>query len=150
MLLAPAVRFYTRDMHVFSSLGAYQQTGYELSGTSAPAQINASRLTASMFQVLGVSPIIGRTFNLQEDEGSQQLAVISYRQMCSTAAPMRSLTFWARLFFWIPRSPTQIIGSDAAGIRVSAGSGSNESQRTLGPHELHPGRVCQRSRKLEL
>ncbi len=54
---APATRIYVRDMHVFSSLGAYQQTGFELSGAGEPAQINASRLTASIFPVLGVSPV---------------------------------------------------------------------------------------------
>jgi predicted permease len=76
---APAVGFYRRDTHAFSSLGAYQQTGFELSGISAPAQINASRLTASMFPVLGTMPLMGRTFTEQEDVGRQQLAIISYQ-----------------------------------------------------------------------
>jgi len=76
---APGVRIYMRDMTAFSSLGAYQQTGYELSGVSEPAQINASRLTASIFPVLGVSPLMGRPFTQQEDEGSRQVAVISYQ-----------------------------------------------------------------------
>jgi predicted permease len=76
---APAVRIYSRDTHVFSGIGGYQQTGYELSGAGDPAQISASRLTASVFPTLGVSPLMGRTFTQQEDEGSQQVAVISYQ-----------------------------------------------------------------------
>ena len=32
-----------------------------------------------MFQVLGVSPVVGRVFTEQEDEGRQQVAVISYQ-----------------------------------------------------------------------
>jgi predicted permease len=76
---APGARVYMRDTHAFLSLGAYQQTGFEFSGTSEPAQINASRLTASIFPVLGISPLMGRTFTQQEDEGSQQVAVISYQ-----------------------------------------------------------------------
>jgi predicted permease len=76
---APAVRIYTRDTHAFSGLGGFQQTGYELSGLGEPAQINAARLTASVFPALGISPLIGRTFTQQEDEGSQQVAVISYQ-----------------------------------------------------------------------
>lgn len=76
---APGVRAYMRDTHAFVGLGAYQQTGYELSGISEPAQINASRLTASIFPVLGISPLMGRPFTQQEDEGSQQVAVISYQ-----------------------------------------------------------------------
>ena len=76
---APAVGIYGRDTRVFSGLGAYQQTGFEFSGPSEPAQVSASRLSASVFQALGVSPLMGRTFTKQEDKGSQQLAVISYQ-----------------------------------------------------------------------
>jgi predicted permease len=76
---APAIRIYARDTHTFSGLGGFQQTGYELSGQGEPAQISASRLTASVFPALGVSPLIGRTFTQQEDESSQQVAVISYQ-----------------------------------------------------------------------
>ena len=53
---APAVRIYARDTHAFSGLGGFQQTGYELSGQGDPAQISASRLNASVFSALGVSP----------------------------------------------------------------------------------------------
>jgi predicted permease len=76
---APGVRTYARDTHAFTALGAYRQTGFELSGTNDPAQITASRLTASMFPVLGVSPLLGRSFTQQEDEGSQLVTVISYQ-----------------------------------------------------------------------
>jgi putative ABC transport system permease protein len=75
---APEFVTYSRQVTSFSSLGAYQQTGYELSGIGEPAAINASRLTASAFTVLGVSPLMGRAFTAQEDEGKQQVAVISY------------------------------------------------------------------------
>jgi putative ABC transport system permease protein len=80
---APGVRTYIRDTHAFSSLGAYQPSTYELSGQGDPAQINGARLTASMFPVLGVSPLMGRAFNQQEDEGSQPVAVLSYQTWIS-------------------------------------------------------------------
>jgi predicted permease len=76
---APATRVYVRDTHVFEAAGAYQQTSFELSGSGDPAQISASRLTPSVFQVLGVSAQVGRVFTEQEDEGRQQVAVISYQ-----------------------------------------------------------------------
>jgi predicted permease len=78
MATAPAARMYARDTHAFASLGAYQQTGYEFSGAGEPAQISASRLNAGVFPALGVSPLMGRVFNQQEDDGSQQVAVMSY------------------------------------------------------------------------
>jgi predicted permease len=75
---APEVRTYSRDTHALS-LGAYKQTSFALSGAGDAAQVNGSRLTASAFQTLGVSPLMGRTFTQQEDESSQQVAVISYQ-----------------------------------------------------------------------
>ena len=75
---APGVLVYARDTHAFSSVGASKRTTYELSGMDEPAQINAARLTAGMFPTLGISPLMGRTFTPQEDETSQQVAVISY------------------------------------------------------------------------
>jgi putative ABC transport system permease protein len=76
---APGVRTYMRDTNAFSSLGGYQPSSYELSGLGEPVQINAARLTASMFPALGVSPLMGRGFTQQEDEGSAQVAVLSYQ-----------------------------------------------------------------------
>ena len=76
---APGVRIYIRDTTAFSSLGGYGPSSYELSGQGEPVQVNAARLTASMFPVLGVSPLIGRGFTQQEDEGSAQVAVLSYQ-----------------------------------------------------------------------
>ena len=70
---------YARNTHSFSSIGAYQQTGYELSGAGDPAQVNASRLNAGVFSVLGVSPLMGRVFTQGEEDGREHVAVISYQ-----------------------------------------------------------------------
>lgn len=75
---APEIITYERDTRSFASLGGYQQTGYELSGAGAPAQISAARLTGSVFPALGVSPLIGRVFTPQEDTNRAQVTVISY------------------------------------------------------------------------
>jgi predicted permease len=72
------IRNYSRDTHSFTSLGGYQQTGYEISGNGDPAQINASRMSGGVFPALGVQPLLGRFFTQQEDEQRQQVAVLSY------------------------------------------------------------------------
>jgi putative ABC transport system permease protein len=69
---------YTRDTHSFSALGGYQFSGYELSGSGDPAQVNAARLTAGVFSALGTAPALGRVFSADEDEHHQQVAVLSY------------------------------------------------------------------------
>jgi predicted permease len=104
---APAVRIYTRDTHVFSGLGGYQQTGYELSGMGDPAQISASRLSAAVFPALGVSPILGRIFTQREDEGSQPVAVISYQTWRSRFQGDAHI-LGQKLF--LDRKPYEIIG----------------------------------------
>jgi putative ABC transport system permease protein len=79
VVTAPEVGEYARDTQASLDLGGYHQDSYELSGIGEPAQINASRLTASIFSVLGVPPLMGRAFTRQEDEGQAQVAVISYQ-----------------------------------------------------------------------
>jgi len=74
----PGVQIYLRDTHGFTALGGFTTANYELSGFGEPVQINAARMTASMFPTLRVSPMMGRVFTQQEDDGRAQLAVISY------------------------------------------------------------------------
>lgn len=81
---APGARIYAQDTHAFTSLGTYQESDYEFSTPTNGAvqnadRINAARLTAGVFPTLGVSPMLGRVFNKAEDEGGQQVAVLSYR-----------------------------------------------------------------------
>jgi putative ABC transport system permease protein len=76
---APGVRTYMRDTTAFSTLGGYQPSTYEFSGDGEPAQINGARLTSSTFSVLGVSPLLGRTFTQQEDNSREPVTVISYQ-----------------------------------------------------------------------
>jgi putative ABC transport system permease protein len=75
---APDIRNYTRDTHSFTSLGGYQQTGFELSGVGDPASVNAGRFSGGVFPALGVAPFLGRVFTQQEDDQHQQVTVLSY------------------------------------------------------------------------
>ena len=74
----PEVVVYPRDTRSFQSLGGYGFLNYELSGIGEPAQINASRMTPSVFSALGVAPLMGRVFTAQEDQRKEQVAVLSY------------------------------------------------------------------------
>lgn len=104
---APGVRIYMRDTTAFSSLGGYQPSTYEFSGLDDPAQINAARLTASIFPVLGVSPVMGRAFTQQEDDSSAQVTVISY-QMWRSRFHADPHILGQKLL--LDRRPYQIIG----------------------------------------
>lgn len=89
------------------SIAAYRNREYELSGIEAPERIIALRSSASLFDVLGVSPVIGRTFTQEEDEGAVRVALLSSR-------------LWARAFgrdqniigrvVMLDRQPYSVIG----------------------------------------
>jgi predicted permease len=74
----PEVVTYPRDTNSFESIGGYGFMSFELSGIGEPAQINAARMTPSVFSALGVAPLMGRVFTAQEDLQKEQVAVLSY------------------------------------------------------------------------
>ena len=74
----PDIRAYTRETKSFDALGGYQFAGYELSGIGNPAQVSAARMTAGVWPALGIAPQLGRVFTKEEDEHSQQVAVLSH------------------------------------------------------------------------
>jgi predicted permease len=59
------------------SIGVYRNREYELSGVEPPERIMSLRASASLFNVLGVNPLIGRTFTKEEDEAMAQVAILS-------------------------------------------------------------------------
>jgi predicted permease len=75
---APEINTYAHGTHSFENVGGYSFVNYAFSGIGEPAQVNASRMTAGVFSTLGVAPLLGRVFTVQEDEQRQQVAVLSY------------------------------------------------------------------------
>jgi predicted permease len=75
---AREIATYSGATQAFSSLGGYITTSFELSGGARPEELNAGRLNAAMFPTLGVQPIFGRVFTVQEEDTQQPVAVISY------------------------------------------------------------------------
>jgi putative ABC transport system permease protein len=104
---APGVRIYLRDTNAFSGLGSYQPFTYELSGGGDPEQIAGARLTASMFPVLGVSPLMGRAFTQREDDSSARVTVLSYQMWHSRFHGERNILGQKIL---LDRKPYEIIG----------------------------------------
>ena len=74
---AREIDIYAKTTSAFSAVGGYISTNYELSSGAIPEEVNAARFTASVFPTLGVSPVLGRVFTQQEEDGHQPVAVIS-------------------------------------------------------------------------
>jgi len=75
---APDVLVFERESKAFSGVGGFIGSGYELTGAGAPFKARAERVTASLFPLLGIDPMLGRTFTQEEDDDASPVAVISY------------------------------------------------------------------------
>jgi predicted permease len=59
------------------AVAAYTQFSFTLAGSGQPEYIPGMRTTASMSRVLAVEPQLGRWFTREEDEGRQNVALLS-------------------------------------------------------------------------
>jgi putative ABC transport system permease protein len=75
---AAEVATYEHATRVFSSMGGWITTSWEISGGPLSESVNGARLTAGVFPTLGIAPVLGRVFTQQEDDGHAPVAVISY------------------------------------------------------------------------
>ena len=63
----------------FEKVAAYQNDGFNLTGAGTPLRANADRASAELFPVLGVTPILGRTFSDEESRpGADNVVVLSH------------------------------------------------------------------------
>ena len=70
---------YRAQNRSFSQVAAYEREGFNLTGAGQPLRVNAARISASTFPLLGVSPRLGRPFTDDEDRsGADKVVVLSY------------------------------------------------------------------------
>lgn len=79
--VAPAVYLeWSGQASSFAHMAAVSGRSYLSQSAGRGEKINAQRVTASFFPVLGVSPILGRTFTTEEEgEGANRVVVLSHR-----------------------------------------------------------------------
>jgi putative ABC transport system permease protein len=71
---------WQKQNHVFEQMGLYSGARYDITGTGKPEAVTASPVSADFFSVLGLQPLYGRTFLLQEDSpGKNHEVVLSYK-----------------------------------------------------------------------
>ena len=99
---------YREQNRSFESIALFNSTAINLTGEGEPERLPMTSVTADFFKVLGVNPVLGRTFVEGEDaEGKNLVCVISHR-------------FWQRRFAGDPNIvgkklnlnniPTQVVG----------------------------------------
>jgi putative ABC transport system permease protein len=75
---APDFNAFSERQKSFEQLGIYSNKHFDLSGTGAPERVKGTRVSASVFPLLGVAPLMGRTYTEEEDKSGHAVVVLSY------------------------------------------------------------------------
>jgi len=71
-------RDWQKENHTFSSIAVARGYGFTLTGAGEPERVRAEFVSSDFFPLLGVKPLIGRTFAPGEDEiGAAPIALVS-------------------------------------------------------------------------
>ena len=63
----PNLRDYQRASRLLQSIGAYFESGFTLTGGGEPERVEGASVSWNLFDLLGVQPVLGRTFRADED-----------------------------------------------------------------------------------
>jgi predicted permease len=75
---APDVIDFEQRTSAFDGVGGFVDTQMDLTGMGSPSRIDLARLTWNTFPILGIPPLLGRTFYESEDHPGSYVAVLSY------------------------------------------------------------------------
>lgn len=134
-----------RSNHVFQDMAALKGDLYALTGIGTPEQVEGSPVTANLFRLLGVFPMLGRNFSVEEDRaGGPRVVMLSYglwqrrfggdrtvigrkialnNEAYSVIGVMpRGITFPEKSEIWVPIAlgPRELIERDNHYLRVFA------------------------------
>ncbi len=99
----------------FDDMATFDSVGTVLTGADGVEQIVGASISPNLLPLLGVQPVLGRSFSIEEAEGQQRLVLISHR-------------FWQARFGGTPGAlgatlvlngvPSRIVGILPAGLQV--------------------------------
>ena len=124
---------------VFDALGAYRVNGFALTSSGEPESVTAITVTGSLFRVLGVDALIGRTFTEAEERRRDRVVVLRHE-------------FWQRRFggdrsvvgksITLTGAPFTVVGVMPADFRFPEGNpGDLYSPLIFAPNELQGRRT---------
>src|SRR5688500_6546292 len=64
---APVFLVWQREARTVERLAGYRAWGFVLTGSGEPERLVGARVSSDLFPLLGVTPIVGRTFTPDED-----------------------------------------------------------------------------------
>jgi hypothetical protein len=75
---ASDVETYVRENRSFDGVAGFISTEFDLTGHGSPQKIAGTRVGWNLFSLLGVDPVMGRTFTASDDRVGSDVAIVSY------------------------------------------------------------------------
>jgi putative ABC transport system permease protein len=69
---------YRERSRTFAQLAASERTNLNLTGSGEPVRLEGQAVTANLFPMLGIAPLLGRAFTDEEDRAGARVAILSY------------------------------------------------------------------------
>jgi putative ABC transport system permease protein len=74
----PDFAVFEHNQRSFSGIGAFRVEHVDISGRGEPERVAAARISWPLFPMLGIGPVLGRTFNAQEGVPGSNVVILSY------------------------------------------------------------------------
>jgi putative ABC transport system permease protein len=68
---------WQKQSTVFAGMGAFAERSFNLTGVGEPERLDGRRVSANLFDLLGVKPVIGRNFVPDEDKPGTKVALLN-------------------------------------------------------------------------
>jgi len=68
---------WRQQSSLFEGMAAFAERSFNLTGAGEPERLDGRRVSANLFEMLGVKPIVGRTFVPQEDQPGAKVVLLN-------------------------------------------------------------------------
>jgi len=116
-----------QDMAVFMEP---RLTGLNLTGADEPLRVQGAKVSPNLFGLLGVKPIVGRTFSSEEAERGERVVVIGYQLWQRVLGGSRDIADWTPQ---VGDQPARVIGVMPAQFQFP-----NKDTQLWEPHTSFP------------
>jgi len=126
---------WQKDNRVFTALGAYRPDDFNLAGSGEAERVQACMVSAELLPLLGVTPLLGRTFLGEDDRpGAGPVAVLGdglwkRRFGASPDVVGRSITLNGKPHTIVGVAPSRLTFTNDADVYVPMGQWTDETFR---------------------
>ncbi len=114
---------------VFESMAALRPRGYNLTGSGEPQRLQAEQVTHDFFGVLGVTPVLGRAFTLEDDQPDSPKTVVLSAELWKTRFNSAANVIGRKIL--LDAAPYEVVGVMPARFDFPFGFDSRQRQTQI-------------------